>query len=120
MRGGLVRASRRTGITGDLAADGWEVILRGTDRLEMEPADDGRAVVLRAVMTDGETTQQKLSSHGIIYREIWREGMDYKAGDAVTWGGSLWIALEDTDSKPGDGSHAWRLAVKKGRDGRGS
>ena len=32
-------------------------------------------------------------------------------------GGSVWIAQADTKAKP-DGSADWRLAVKKGRDGR--
>ena len=35
----------------------------------------------------------------------------------MTWGGSLWTAQDDTAEKP-DGSKTWRLAVKKGRDGK--
>ena len=41
----------------------------------------------------------------------------YATGDAITWGGSLWIALRDNTEKPESGD-AWQLAVKKGRDGR--
>lgn len=51
------------------------------------------------------------------YREVYKEGTTYRAGDAVTWAGSLWIATEETSEKPDTGK-GWRLAVKKGRDGK--
>lgn len=52
----------------------------------------------------------------VLDRGVWREG-EYAKGDAVTWGGSLWIAQEATTEKPEDGA-AWRLAVKRGRNGK--
>jgi hypothetical protein len=52
----------------------------------------------------------------VLDRGVWREGQ-YKKGDATTWAGSLWIAQRDTDSKP-DSGDGWRLAVKRGRDGK--
>lgn len=54
----------------------------------------------------------------MIYRGIWREGQNCQKGDTVTWGGSLWHCNEPTNEKPGDGSKAWSLAAKKGRDGK--
>lgn len=48
---------------------------------------------------------------------VWTEGANYLKGDGVTWGGSFWTAQDDTSEKP-DGSKYWRLAVKKGRDGK--
>lgn len=48
---------------------------------------------------------------------VYSEGRAYEPGDSVTWGGSLWIAQRDTCAKPGE-SDDWRLAVKRGRDGR--
>lgn len=51
-----------------------------------------------------------------IYREIYRQGERYERDDMVTFGGSVWCALRDTDSKPGT-DDSWRLAVKAGRDG---
>lgn len=48
---------------------------------------------------------------------VWKEGAAYLEGDGVTWGGSLWTAQKDTAAKP-DGSDDWRLAVKRGRDGK--
>jgi hypothetical protein len=51
-----------------------------------------------------------------IDRGVWSEG-DYERGDCATHGGSLWICQRDTKAKPGI-SDDWRLACKKGRDGR--
>lgn len=54
----------------------------------------------------------------IIDRGIFKAESEYLRGDAVTFGGCLWIAQKDApEGKPGDGE-GWRLAVKKGRDGR--
>lgn len=53
-----------------------------------------------------------------IYRGVFQDGRGYLKNDRVTWAGSEWHANEDTSIKPGDGSKAWTLAVKKGRDGR--
>lgn len=49
---------------------------------------------------------------------VYQSGTAYEQGDAVTFGGSLWIAQAATDAKPGDGATPWRLAVKAGREGR--
>ena len=49
---------------------------------------------------------------------VFRDGIEHKAGDGVTWGGSFFIAQKDTPTgKPGE-SDDWRLAVKRGRDGK--
>ena len=48
---------------------------------------------------------------------VWKEGTTYAAGDGVTLGGSFFIAQTATSAKPGK-SDDWRLAVKRGNDGR--
>jgi Collagen triple helix repeat (20 copies) len=48
---------------------------------------------------------------------VWKEGSIYSAGDGVTLGGSFFIAQNNTSAKPGK-SDDWRLAVKRGTDGR--
>jgi hypothetical protein len=53
----------------------------------------------------------------VIDRGVFKDGNGYKAGDAVTWAGSIWIAQKDTKAKP-DSSDEWRLSVKRGRDGK--
>jgi len=48
---------------------------------------------------------------------VWKDGTTYVAGDGVTLGGSFFIAQTTTTTKPGK-SDEWRLAVKRGTDGR--
>ncbi len=51
-----------------------------------------------------------------IYRGVFSEESVYEKNDVATWGGSIWIAMEETPGHPRDGK--WKLAVKAGRDGR--
>jgi len=53
----------------------------------------------------------------VLDRGVYKDGQEYSAGDAVTWAGSVWIAQKDTAAKP-DSGDGWRLAVKRGRDGK--
>lgn len=86
----------------------------GFDDMQAE-WDGERTLTLRWVR--GEQAEEKaIRLPVMIYRGVWREG-SYERGDTVTWGGSLWIAQEDTDEKPETGK-AWRLAAKRGRDYR--
>ena len=66
--------------------------------------------------TIGETVHE-IKTAIVLDAGIWREGKDYAAGDAVTLGGSLYIAQTATSTKPPSGD-VWRLAVRAGRDGR--
>jgi hypothetical protein len=52
----------------------------------------------------------------MIYRGVYVGGKVYDRGDCVTWAGSLWHCNVETTTRPGDGSPAWTLAVKRGRD----
>jgi len=53
-----------------------------------------------------------------IDRGVYKPEAAYEKGDGVTYGGSFWIAQKDSpETKPGDGP-GWRLAVKRGRDGK--
>jgi integrin beta 3 len=53
-----------------------------------------------------------------LYRGVWLESKTYERGDCTTWGGSEWHCNETTTMKPGEGTKAWTLKVKRGRDGR--
>jgi hypothetical protein len=59
----------------------------------------------------------RLTMPVVIDRGVYQSGKQYEQGDAVTWGGSMWIAKEATEAKP-DSGEGWRLAVKRGRDGK--
>lgn len=52
-----------------------------------------------------------------IDRGVWREGT-YQRGDTVSHGGSMWIAQQDTDTRPDTVDSHWRLSAKRGRDGK--
>lgn len=86
----------------------------GFDDLAMEH-DGERTFTLRA--TAGERTKQcSITVPLPIDRGVWAPGR-YEKGDTVTFAGSMFIAQDDTDEKPESGA-SWRLAVKRGRDGK--
>ena len=80
-------------------------------------ADDGRTLTFSL-----EDEQRKAAASfklpTMIYKGVYSEGTAYEEHDSVTHNGSLFVALEDTKEKPG--TVAWKLAAKRGRDGRGS
>lgn len=55
---------------------------------------------------------------GLSYLGVYQDGKTYDVGELVTWAGSAWHCNEATTTKPGDGSKAWTLMVKRGRDGK--
>jgi integrin beta 3 len=86
------------------------------DDFDIVQGDDGRT--FKFCFTHGaEMHSFEFSFPVVLDRGVWKEGT-YEHGDAVTWGGSLWIAQRSTDAKPDAADSGWRLAVKKGRDGR--
>lgn len=83
-----------------------------------------------AVEHDGERTIKLKMQRGEMVKEmsfvlpvnidrgIYSESKQYEAGDSVTWAGSYWIAQRSTTTKPDAPDSGWRLAVKRGRDGK--
>jgi len=72
-----------------------------------DPGDPGK---------DGQDGAPGLA--GLSYEGVYQDGKSYDIGNLVTWGGSMWHANESTTTKPGEGSKAWTLTVKRGRDGK--
>lgn len=107
----------RDGRDGEKGLDGRD----GTDGLGFEDLTfeyDGDRT-LKAVWARGDVVKEAAFVLPItIDRGIYREG-EYEKGDVVTYAGALWIAQRATtpEDKPGIGD-AFRLAVKKGRDGK--
>ena len=62
-------------------------------------------------------TVHEIKTAIVLDAGVWKEGASYVAGDGVTLGGSFFIAQTATTAKPGK-SDDWRLAVKRGSDGR--
>lgn len=98
---------------------GWECVMNGVARTEIKASDDLRTVTFVNTLSDGTITEKHFDVPVVIDRGVFKHGNTYKTGDAVTWGGSLWIAQEPTADKPGEpAAKGWRLAVKKGRDAK--
>jgi hypothetical protein len=86
---------------------------------DLEVVHDGeRRVTLRAVDGDRVKDLGSVVFPCDIYRGVWTTGKTYERGDSVTWAGSEWHANTTTTARPGDGSPAWTLKVKRGRDGK--
>jgi hypothetical protein len=79
--------------------------------------DGARSFTLRFMRGD-QTKEFGFDVPVMIYRGVFKDGESYAAGDTVTWGGSLWHCDEPTGEKPGDGQKGWRLAVKRGQNGK--
>jgi hypothetical protein len=88
----------------------------GFDDMSIEQTSE-RGITLRFAR-GGQVKTFELIVPAVIDRGVFKDGQAYTAGDAVTYGGSLWIAQKDTGQKPDGPDTGWRLAVKKGRDGR--
>jgi hypothetical protein len=109
--GRLCELGRVEGKDGDPGLNGL-----GFDDMTIEQTSE-RGVTLKFVRGDQVKTFD-LIMPVVIDRGVFKEGQAYEAGDAVTFGGSLWIAQKATAAKPEGPDTGWRLAVKKGRDGR--
>ena len=57
---------------------------------------------------------------GLSYEGTWEAGRTYRKGQCVTFGGSMWVALDTNIVRPGDQNFpkAWQLAVKRGAEGK--
>ena len=117
--GGIIRSTRTTDPVpeGGLLTDaGWSFIVRGISALEMRQLDE-RNFEFTALFNDGTVERKAFVIPAQIYRGVHIEGKAYDKGDTVTWAGSLWHCDTPTEERPGEGG-AWRLAVKRGRDGK--
>lgn len=89
----------------------------GLDDFDIVPYDDGRTIKL--CFTRGDTMHSfDLAFPVVLDRGVFVAERQYEQGDAVTWAGSLWIAQKETSAKPDTADSGWRLAVKRGRDGK--
>lgn len=92
----------------------------GVDGLGFDDArvdHDGERTITVSWSKGDARVERAFKVPAMLYRGVYVPGKAYERGDVVTWGGSLWHANDETSSRPGDGSPAWTLAVKRGRDG---
>ena len=101
----------KNGENGKDGADGF-----GFDDLSITHDEPG-TIVLR-FERGAQVKEFTLRIPVFIDRGVFVEDQKYTQGNGVTFGGSFWLAqVDDPQGKPGL-SKDWRLAVKKGRDGR--
>jgi hypothetical protein len=79
---------------------------------------DGLRTFTFRIQSRGRSVEWPFKVPMLIDKTVWKAETSYDKGDAVSCGGSIWVAQEDNASKPGQGNPDWRLAVKHGRDGR--
>lgn len=109
--GPVVGKDGRDGVNGERGDAGFSLTDFDTDWRPEE-----KVLVLR--WDAGETSySHELFVPYVRDMGVWAEGKSYLKGDGVTWAGSFWIAQDDTSDKP-DVGKGWRLAVKRGRDGK--
>lgn len=108
---GLDGRDGRDGTDGKDGRDGFTL-----EDFDVQPVNE-RTIKLM-FLREGVSHSFELEFPVIIDRGVFKAGETYKRGDAVTWGGSLWIAQKETGEKPDTPESGFRLAVKRGRDGR--
>ncbi len=104
----------------------------GRDGKDGEPGAQGEAgrdgvdgLGIEQIEFDGERTfrlaNEKIDRSFTIpyplYQGLWKPGA-YVRGDEVTSDGSQFIAMRDTDKEPGTIDSGWRLACKRGQNGK--
>jgi hypothetical protein len=112
-KGGVWRAYKSTE-----GMDGWECIWLGVAEQGIEQVDD-RTWKVYSVKSNDERIEQLIKFPVVLDRGVWKPETKYEQGDGATYAGSYWIAQKDNvDSKPDSGNGDWRLAVKRGQNGR--
>lgn len=103
----------KDGVPGTPGKDGVDGV--GWD--DMDASYDGERTVTFRWQKDERVIVREFVMPVVLDRGVFKQGEAYAAGDGVTWAGSFWIAQEETNEKP-DSGKGWRLAVKRGRDGK--
>ncbi|SAK63559.1 Carbohydrate binding domain protein [Caballeronia pedi] len=111
-QGGLWRAHANTH-----GEHGWACVVDGIASTQVT-MDSERSFTVHIVRSGGAHETATFALPVMIYRGVFVAGETYKAGDVVTWAGSLWHCNATTDTKPDTGGDAWTLAAKRGRDGK--
>lgn len=96
---------------GEDGKDGFSI-----DDIDLKAIDGGRTVVM-SLKSGDRVVERQVTLAVPIYREVYKFKEQYKAGDSVTYAGSLWIALKDTEATPKTNDD-WKMAVKRGVDGK--
>lgn len=108
---GMVKGA--DGADGRDGADGAD----GLGFEDMSVTYDGRRTITMAFMRGDRVREFPFRVPALLDAGVFKDGEAYEVGDGVTFSGCFWIAQKGTSEKPGQ-SDDWRLAVKRGRDGK--
>jgi len=109
--------------TFDKAADRMPTPKNGLDALPLDSFDltlgeDGRTITVKMQAGDN-LIEKSVKIAAVVDRGVFSKDYgNYEKGDGTTYGGCYWIAQKDAPEGVPGGSADWRLAVKKGRDGK--
>lgn len=79
--------------------------------------DGERALTFQFIREDGLVKSWEFTLPIPLVRDVYKQG-NYKRGDIVIRGGSMYVAGKDTATIPGIGDSDWKLCTKAGRDGK--
>jgi len=79
------------------------------------PGRDGRDGAPGADGTDGKPGAPGAPGEGFRFKGVWKRGV-YQQGDVATSGGSSWVCVAETNTRPGV-TKAWAIMAKAGADG---
>jgi len=83
------------------------------DDFALESKDGGRTIVVKLRGAGHEeTVVREVRTAALVYRGVYKTDTKYLHGDAMTYGGSMWVAQKDDPGTPGDGI-GWKLAIKR-------
>jgi hypothetical protein len=95
----------------------WKCLVDGLAGVELEFIDS-RTIEVKQIFASGKSKAVKYPVPTIEYKEIHKAGESYTPGDFVTYNGSVWACIKSTTATPGTKDSGWRLAVKRGLNGR--
>jgi hypothetical protein len=106
-------------VVGKDGEDGKNAEPIGLEDINMELMEDDRTLRISVSKGDYEYAFQ-VPFPVVLDRGVWQDKRAYDEGDGVTWGGSFWIAQRAIEAgvKPDAPESGFRLAVKRGRDGK--
>lgn len=109
-RDGVAGPAGPQGERGERGADGIAT------RAELDALVETR-VAERCAVLEARYADLQVRTFADLYQGVFEPAKSYTRGVLATWGGSLWLSLNETRSKPGDDGD-WKLIVKRGADGR--
>lgn len=121
--GQVVGRDGKDGKDGLHGKDGKDGISLGLEHMIPEGAFDPETGIASITFKSGDVERVvSFKTPWLVDRGLFSRDVEYRAGNVVTYGGSMWVAQHDTKGiQPGlntQESRVWRLSVKRGNDGK--